>query len=498
MDLQKLTIHELSKLLQDTELTSEEITELYLKRIEKHDKEIGAYITVDREYALKQAQSADKMIAKGKAFPLTGVPVAVKDLLCTKGVRTTCGSKILGDFVPEYDATIISLLKNQGAVIIGKTNLDEFAMGSSTENSSFHLTKNPWNKEHVPGGSSGGSAAAVAAGFCVGALGTDTGGSIRQPASHCGVVGLKPTYGRVSRFGLVSYASSLDQIGPITKDVKDAAIILNCIAGSDIKDSTSIDVKVSDYMAGFDEFEKTGLKGMRAGVPKEYLSVKGIDPDVEKVFFESKKRLEDLGVEIVEISLPHTEYVVAAYYIIAPCEASSNLARFDGVRYGHRSKDSDELVDMYKNTKYEGFGEEVKRRIIIGTYALSAGYYDAYYGRASKVRSLIMNDFTQAFKEVDIIISPVAPTPAFKMGENIDDPLSMYLSDIFTLSANMASVPGLSVPAGFSSKGLPIGLQMMASRFDEKSLLKAGYGFEKSVLTEATDSTEIVDRFCKL
>ncbi|MCD4742290.1 MAG: Asp-tRNA(Asn)/Glu-tRNA(Gln) amidotransferase subunit GatA, partial [Desulfobacteraceae bacterium] len=287
-------------------------------------------------------------------------------------------------------------------------------------------------------------------------------------------------------------------IGPITKDVKDAAIILNCIAGSDIKDSTSIDVKVSDYMAGFDEFEKTGLKGMRAGVPKEYLSVKGIDPDVEKVFFESKKRLEDLGVEIVEISLPHTEYVVAAYYIIAPCEASSNLARFDGVRYGHRSKDSDELVDMYKNTKYEGFGEEVKRRIIIGTYALSAGYYDAYYGRASKVRSLIMNDFTQAFKEVDIIISPVAPTPAFKMGENIDDPLSMYLSDIFTLSANMASVPGLSVPAGFSSKGLPIGLQMMASRFDEKSLLKAGYGFEKSVLTEATDSTEIVDRFCKL
>ena len=498
MDLQELTIHELSRLLKDSELTSEEITELYLKRIEKHDKEIGAYITVDREYALKQAQNADKMIARGKTSPLTGVPVAVKDLLCTKGVRTTCGSKILGDFVPEYDATIISLLKNQGAVIIGKTNLDEFAMGSSTENSSFHLTKNPWNKEHVPGGSSGGSAAAVAAGFCVGALGTDTGGSIRQPASHCGVVGLKPTYGRVSRFGLVSYASSLDQIGPITKDVKDAAIILNCIAGVDIKDSTSIDIDAPDYMSVFDEFEETGLKGMKAGIPKEYLSVEGIDPDVKKIFIESKKRLEDLGVEIIEISLPHTEYVVAAYYIIAPCEASSNLARFDGVRYGHRSKNYDELIDMYKNTKYEGFGEEVKRRIIIGTYALSAGYYDAYYGRASKVRSLIMNDFTQAFKEVDIIISPVAPTPAFKLGENIDDPLSMYLSDIFTLSANMASVPGLSIPAGFSSKGLPVGLQMMASRFDEKSLLKAGYGFEKAMLAEATDSTEIVDRFCKL
>jgi aspartyl-tRNA(Asn)/glutamyl-tRNA(Gln) amidotransferase subunit A len=495
MDLQKLTIHELNKKLTSKEITSEEITKEYLARIEKFDKEIGAYITVDHEYAIKQAQNADKMIAKGSVYPLTGVPIAVKDLLCTKGVRTTCGSKILKNFIPEYDSTIISLLKNQGAVIIGKTNLDEFAMGSSTENSSFHLTKNPWSKEHVPGGSSGGSAAAVSAGFCVGALGTDTGGSIRQPASHCGVVGFKPTYGRVSRFGLVSYASSLDQIGPITKDVKDAAIILNCIAGKDIKDSTSIDVEVPDYMSVFDEFEKTGLKGMKAGIPREYLSVKGIDPDVEKVFSEAKKRLEDLGVEIIEISLPHTEYVVAAYYIIAPCEASSNLARFDGVRYGHRSKDSDELIDMYKNTKYEGFGEEVKRRIIIGTYALSAGYYDAYYGRASKVRSLIMDDFTKAFNRCDIIISPVAPTPAFKIGENINDPLSMYLSDIFTLSANMASVPGISVPAGFSLKRLPIGLQMMASRFDEKSLLKASFGFEQSLLAEATEQA---DKFCKL
>jgi aspartyl-tRNA(Asn)/glutamyl-tRNA(Gln) amidotransferase subunit A len=496
MNLQELTIHELSNLLKDSDISSVEITEQYLARIEKYDKEIGAYITIDREYALKQARKADEMISKGKASYLTGVPIAVKDLLCTKGVRTTCGSKILENFVPEYDATIISLLQNQGAVIIGKTNLDEFAMGSSNENSSFHLVKNPWNKKYVPGGSSGGSAAAVAAGFCVGALGTDTGGSIRQPASHCGVVGLKPTYGRVSRFGLVSYASSLDQIGPITKDVKDAAILLNCIAGKDIKDSTSIDAEVPDYMSVFDEFEKTGLKGMKAGIPKEYLSLEGIDPDVESVFLEAKKRLEDLGVEIIEVSLPHTQYVVAAYYIIAPCEASSNLARFDGVRYGHRSKASDELIDMYKNTKYGGFGEEVKRRIIIGTYALSAGYYDAYYGRASKVRSLIMNDFTEVFKEVDLLISPVAPTPAFKIGENIDDPLAMYLSDIFTLSANMASVPGMSVPAGFSSKGLPIGLQIMASRFDEKNLLKASFGFEKSLLSDTL--SDKMNKFCKL
>jgi aspartyl-tRNA(Asn)/glutamyl-tRNA(Gln) amidotransferase subunit A len=492
MNLQELTIHELSSLLQNSETTSKEITKDYLSRIEKYDKEIGSFITVDREYALHQAEKADKIIARGEATYLTGVPIAVKDLLCTKGVRTTCGSKILENFVPEYDATIISLLQDQGAVIIGKTNLDEFAMGSSTENSSFHLTKNPWNKEHVPGGSSGGSAASVAAGLCAASLGTDTGGSIRQPASHCGVVGLKPTYGRVSRFGLVSYASSLDQIGPITKDVKDAAILLNCIAGKDSKDSTSIDVDVPDYMSVFDEYEKTGLKGMKAGIPKEFLSVDGIDPDVQNIFSEAKKRLEDLGVEIVDISLPHTEYAIAAYYIIAPCEASSNLARFDGVRYGHRSKESDDLLDLYKNTKYEGFGEEVKRRIIIGTYALSAGYYDAYYGQASKVRSLIMNDFTNAFKECDIIISPVAPTPAFKIGENIDDPLTMYLTDIFTLSANMASVPGMSVPAGLSSTGLPIGLQMMASRFDEKSLLKAGFGFEQSLLKEN------VTKFCKL
>jgi len=496
MDLQKLTIHELSDLLKKSEITSEEITRQYLARIEKYDEKIGAYITIDKTYAFAQAKKADEMIAKGKASLLTGIPLAVKDLLCTKGVRTTCGSKILENFVPEYDASIISRFKNQGAVIIGKTNLDEFAMGSSTENSAFHLTKNPWNKECVPGGSSGGSAAAVAAGFCAGSLGTDTGGSIRQPASHCGVVGLKPTYGRVSRFGLVSYASSLDQIGPITKDVKDAAIILNCICGKDDKDSTSIDVDVPDFLSVFDEFEKTSLKGMTAGIPMEYLSVEGIDPDVKKIFMEAKERLKDLGMKIVDISLPHTEYAIAAYYIIAPCEASSNLARFDGVRYGHRSKDADDLLDMYKNTKYEGFGEEVKRRIIIGTYALSAGYYDAYYGRASRVRSLIMNDFTNAFKKCDIIISPVAPTPAFKIGENSDDPLTMYLTDVFTLSANMASVPGLSVPAGLSSKGLPVGLQMMAARFDEKSLLKAGFGFEQSLLEDK--SLDKTRRFCKL
>ncbi len=497
MDIQKLTIHELGKLLRSSEITSQEITELYFKRIEKYDKDIGAYITIDKEYAMGQARKADQMIARGNGIsPLTGIPIAVKDLLCTKGVKTTCGSRILENFIPEYDATIISVLKEQGAVIIGKTNLDEFAMGSSTENSFFHITKNPWNKEYVPGGSSGGSAAAVAAGFCAGALGTDTGGSIRQPASHCGIVGLKPTYGRVSRFGLVSYASSLDQIGPITKDVKDAAILLSSISGRDIKDSTSIDEKVPDYMSVFDQFEKNGLKGMKAGIPKEYLSLEGIDPDVEKIFYQAEKRLKDLGVKVVEVSLPHTQYVVAAYYIIAPCEASSNLARFDGVRFGHRSRTSSELLDMYKNTKYEGFGEEVKRRIIIGTYALSAGYYDAYYARASRVRSLIMEDFTKAFKDVDIIISPVAPTPAFKIGENTDDPLSMYLSDIFTLSANMASVPGISVPAGFSPEGLPVGLQIMASRFDETSLLKAGFAFEQSLLSDYGQDGR--NRFCKL
>ncbi len=481
MKYHELTISSALKLLSDKKISSVELTGALLDRIQAHDENIGAFITVDRQMALSQAKQADKDIANGNMKALTGVPIALKDILCTKGMKTTCGSKILDNFVPEYDGTVVSKLKAAGAVIIGKTNLDEFAMGSSTENSSVKVTANPWNTAHVPGGSSGGSAAAVAAQFCCGSLGTDTGGSIRQPASHCGVVGLKPTYGRVSRFGLISYASSLDQIGPITKDVKDAALLMNVICGNDKKDSTSAKVEVPDFMQALDQFETDGLKGMTIGIPKEYLSIEGIDPEVERVFNESKQIFKDLGANIKEISLPHTEYVVAAYYIIAPCEASSNLARFDGVKYGFRHEGTDDLIDMYKKTKSKGFGAEVQRRILIGTYALSAGYYDAYYGRASQVRTLIMDDFSKAFENCDFILSPVAPAPAFKIGENVDDPLTMYLTDIFTLSANMAAIPGISVPAGYSSKGLPIGIQMMANRFDEFSLLKAGYGFEKTI-----------------
>ncbi|MEA1968639.1 MAG: Asp-tRNA(Asn)/Glu-tRNA(Gln) amidotransferase subunit GatA [Thermodesulfobacteriota bacterium] len=480
MEMHELTIHQAADLLEKREISSRNLVLSLLDRIEDLDKEIGAYITIDREGALSQADRADSRLAKNEKDPLLGIPLALKDLLCTKGLLTTCGSKILANFVPTYDASVVSMLNKAGAVTLGKTNMDEFAMGSSTENSGFHITRNPWNLDCVPGGSSGGSAAAVAAGLCTSALGTDTGGSIRQPASHCGVVGLKPTYGRVSRFGLVSYASSLDQIGPITKDVRDAAIMMNVIAGHDKHDSTSANVKVPDFTAGIGMFEKEGLKGMKAGIPKEYLDVKGLDPDVEKAFYDAKKVLEGLGVEVVEVSLPHTDYAVASYYVIAPSEASSNLARYDGVKYGFRDRSADELIEMYKKTKSMGFGDEVQRRIIIGTYALSAGYYDEYYGRASKVRSLIMDDFTKAFDQCDIIISPVAPTPAFKIGEKIDDPLTMYLTDIFTLSANMAGLPGISVPCALSSDNLPIGLQIMAKRFDESTLIRAGYGLEQS------------------
>ncbi|WDP92638.1 MAG: Asp-tRNA(Asn)/Glu-tRNA(Gln) amidotransferase subunit GatA [Desulfobacter sp.] len=485
MELHKLTIAQAEKLLAGKEISSTELTRAFLDRIAAHDEKIGAFITVDPEYSLAQAEAADKVIAAGNHQAFTGIPLALKDLLCTNGVKTTCASKILGDFIPRYNATVVEKLNKAGAVMIGKTNLDEFAMGSSTENSAIQLTRNPWNTDHVPGGSSGGSAAAVAAQFCAGSLGTDTGGSIRQPASHCGIVGLKPTYGRVSRFGLVSYASSLDQIGPITRDVPDAAMMMNLICGHDPKDSTSAPKEVPDFTAGLEAFRKNGLQGMTAGIPKEFSGVEGIDPEVAAMFEQAKQVLRELGVEIKEISLPHSEYVVAAYYIIAPCEASSNLARFDGVRYGYRDKAPEDLIDMYKKTKSQGFGLEVQRRIIIGTYALSAGYYDAYYGRASQVRALIMEDFSKAFDQCDIILSPVAPTPAFKIGENTEDPLTMYLSDIFTLSANMAGVPGISVPAAVSSKGLPMGIQMMARHFDELSLIRAGFGFEQSIGLDA-------------
>ena len=481
MELHELSIDAARELLAKKEISSQELTRAFLDRIAAHDDTIGAYISVDEEGAMAQAKAADERIAAGNQAVFTGIPVALKDLLCTKGVRTTCASQILDNFVPEYDAEVVTRFKEEGAVLIGKTNLDEFAMGSSTENSSAKITRNPWNPDHIPGGSSGGSAAAVAAQFCCSSLGTDTGGSIRQPASHCGIVGLKPTYGRVSRFGLVSYASSLDQIGPIARDVTDTALMMNLICGNDTKDSTSAREDVPDFTAALADFDKNKLAGMKAGIPKEFASMEGIDPEVMAAFENAKQTLEDLGVEMVEVSLPHTEYSVAAYYIIAPCEASSNLARFDGVRYGYRTEDPEDLLEMYKKTKSQGFGPEVQRRIIIGTYALSAGYYDAYYGRASQVRALIMSDFTKAFESCDLILSPVAPTPAFKIGENTSDPLTMYLSDIFTLSANMAGIPGISVPAGYSSTGLPIGFQMMARHFDEMSLIKAGYGLEKTL-----------------
>nr|WP_319491341.1 Asp-tRNA(Asn)/Glu-tRNA(Gln) amidotransferase subunit GatA [uncultured Desulfobacter sp.] len=481
MNLHTLTIAQAQELLAKKEISSVELTRAFLDRIDKYDSTISAFITVDPGLALEQAEQADRVIAKGENLAFTGIPVALKDVLCTKGVRTTCASKILENFVPQYDATVVEKFKAQNAVLIGKANMDEFAMGSSTENSAFFATRNPWNTDHVPGGSSGGSAAAVAAQFCAGAVGTDTGGSIRQPASHCGVVGLKPTYGRVSRFGVVAYASSLDQVGPITRDVTDTAMMLNLMGGHDPKDSTSAPEPMSDFLKGIEMFKDKGLAGMTAGIPKEFSTLKGIDSQVAAMFEKAQKTLESLGVTIKEISLPHTNYVVAAYYIIAPCEASANLARFDGVRYGVRDMDSDDLIEMYKKTKSKGFGAEVQRRIIIGTYSLSSGYYDAYYGRASQVRALIMDDFKRAFEECDIILSPVAPTPAFKIGENVADPLSMYLSDIFTLSCNMAGVPGISVPAGISDTGLPMGLQMMARHFDEMSLIRAGYGFEQAV-----------------
>ena len=481
MNLHTLTIAQAQDLLAKKEISSVELTRAFLDRIDKYDNTISAFITVDPELALAQAEEADQIIAKGENRPFTGIPVALKDVLCTKGVKTTCASKILENFVPQYDATVVEKFKAQNAVLIGKANMDEFAMGSSTENSAFFPTRNPWNTDHVPGGSSGGSAAAVAARFCAGAVGTDTGGSIRQPASHCGVVGLKPTYGRVSRFGVVAYASSLDQVGPITRDVTDAAMMLNLMGGHDPKDSTSAPEQMSDFTQGIAMFKDKGLAGMTAGIPKEFSSLQGIDPQVSAMFENAQKRLEGLGVTIKEISLPHTNYVVAAYYIIAPCEASANLARFDGVRYGVRDMDSDDLIEMYKKTKSKGFGLEVQRRIIIGTYSLSSGYYDAYYGRASQVRALIMDDFKRAFEECDIILSPVAPTPAFEIGEKVADPLTMYLSDIFTLSCNLAGVPGISVPAGVSSSGLPMGFQMMAPHFDEMSLIRAGYGFEQAV-----------------
>ncbi|MGA8180426.1 MAG: Asp-tRNA(Asn)/Glu-tRNA(Gln) amidotransferase subunit GatA [Desulfobacterales bacterium] len=476
MKLYELTLQEAHQRLKHKEISSQDLTREVLDRINTVDETVGAYITVNHETAMAQAEMADKAISEGRITPLTGIPVALKDLICTKGLRTTCASRILENFIPPYDATVVKKLKKEGAVIVGKLNMDEFAMGSSTEHSGFKPTRNPWDLTRIPGGSSGGSAAAIAADMCIGALGSDTGGSIRQPASHCGVVGLKPTYGRVSRFGLVAFASSLDQIGPLTKTVSDSAVMMNAIAGYDASDSTSVPKDVPDYTS----FLENGLKKMVVGIPKEYAAARGLDPDVSKAVENAVRKIKDLGADCLEISLPHSDYVVAVYYVIAPSEASSNLARYDGVKYGYRDKDKSGLMEMYKSTRSRGFGPEVQRRILLGPYSLSAGYYDAYYGKASQVRTLIIEDFKNAFKACDVILSPVAPTPAFKIGEKVDDPLTMYLSDIFTLSANLAGIPGISVPCGFSSEGLPIGLQIMARHFEEGKLFKVAYNFEQA------------------
>jgi aspartyl-tRNA(Asn)/glutamyl-tRNA(Gln) amidotransferase subunit A len=476
MTLCQLSIHEAGRLLGKREVSSRELTTAVLERIEAVDGNIGAYLTVTPEVALAQADRADAAIAAGNATPLTGIPLAVKDVLCTRGVRTTCGSRILENFVPEYDATVVRRLLAAGAVIVGKTNMDEFAMGSTTENSGLQITRNPWDPDRVPGGSSGGSAAAVAAGMCLGALGSDTGGSIRQPASHCGIVGLKPTYGRVSRFGLVAFASSLDQVGPMTRDVRDCALLLNGIAGHDPADSTSVPRAVPDYRNALHK----GLEGMTVGIPVETAGAEGLDPEVDAAVKGAIDTLRGLGAQTIEISLPHTRYVVAAYYVIAPSEASSNLARYDGVKYGLRDPGQNGLREMYRRTRSRGFGAEVRRRIIIGTYCLSAGYYDAYYGKASQVRTLITEDFNKAFEACDVICSPVAPTPAMAIGEVADDPLTMYLSDIFTLSVNLAGIPGMSIPCGLSRTGLPIGLQLMGRHFNEEAVLRAAFNFQQA------------------
>jgi len=479
MELNQLTIHELQKLIRSGEVTSTDIVKSVFKRIDAVEGSVHAYITIMKDYAFEEAAKADRYIREGNIKPLTGIPVALKDIVCTKGILTTCGSHILHNYIPPYDATVVEKLREAGAVFTGKTNMDEFAMGSSTETSYFGITRNPWDLERIPGGSSGGSAAAVAADECIASIGSDTGGSIRQPAALCGVIGMKPTYGRVSRYGLIAFASSLDQIGPFTKDVEDCAIMMNVIAGYDPKESTSVPMDVPDYR----EFVLRGIDDWRVGIPKEYF-IEGIDPEVMEAMKSTITAIEGLGAKCVEISLPHTEYCLAVYYIIAPAEASSNLARYDGVKYGFRSQDSRDLLDMYKRTRSAGFGAEVKRRIMIGTYALSSGYYDAYYKKASQVRALIKRDFEEAFKQCDVILTPTSPTPAFKIGEKMDDPLQMYLSDIFTISTNLAGIPGISVPCGFTKDGLPIGAQFLAGHFEEGKLIQIASAFEKDAKLE--------------
>jgi aspartyl-tRNA(Asn)/glutamyl-tRNA(Gln) amidotransferase subunit A len=476
MELTTLTIDAARAAVQERKTTAASLAEAFYSKIEKDDPKIGAFLTLSKERALAKATEIDARVAKGEKLPpLGGVPVGIKDVMVTRGVRTTAGSKILGNFIPPYDCTAVARMEAAGAVVLGNLNCDEFAMGSSTENSAWRPVHNPRDLSRVPGGSSGGSAAAVAADMAVVTLGSDTGGSIRQPASFCGVVGLMPTYGRVSRYGLIAFASSLDHIGPLTKTVRDAAIVLRTIAGRDPMDSTSADVPVPDYVA---ELQKP-VRGVKIGVAKEYLG-EGLDSEVRKAVEAAIQKLASLGCQIVEISLPHTKYAIPTYYIVATAEASSNLARYDGVRYGYRASDARTLSEMYRRSRDHGFGAEVKRRIMLGTYALSAGYYDAYYLKAQKVRTLLTRDFEEAFKKVDAIVTPTSPTAAFKLGEKVDDPLAMYLADIYTVTADLAGIPGISVPCGETKEKLPIGLQILGRHFDEATILRVAYGYERA------------------
>ena len=472
------TLLEAARKVREKEISARELTSALLARIETLEPKVHAYITVLPEASTALASACDEDLAKGVVRgPLHGVPVGLKDIFCTRGARTTCGSRILHNFDPPYDACVTEKILGAGAVLLGKHNMDEFAMGSSTETSFFGPTRNPWDLSRIPGGSSGGTAAAVAAAMCFAGVGTDTGGSIRQPASLCGVVGVKPTYGRVSRYGMIAFASSLDQGGPITRTVADAAMLLGVIAGYDRRDSTCVDIPVPDYLSAADR----PVKGLRVGLPKEYYEGGGLSPEVREAVEKALKALTDQGATAVEVSLPHTSFALSTYYLIAPAEASSNLARYDGVRYGYRSESATGLIEMMSKTRAEGFGEEVKRRIMIGTYALSAGYYEAFYGKAQKVRTLIRRDFAKAFEVADVLLTPTAPTPAFRLGEKTGDPLTMYLSDIYTIPCNLAGIPGISVPCGFSAEGLPIGAQLLADSFREETLFAAAGAIERGL-----------------
>lgn len=483
-ELHRLTIHEARALLEKGEISSVDLTRAVLNQIDQVDARVKAYLTIVVDRALEQARNADAKLAEhqrtGEATPpLLGIPMAIKDEICTRGVRTTAGSKILNNFVPPYDATVMEKLNAAGAILVGKTNQDEFAMGSSTENSRYFVTRNPWDLERVPGGSSGGSAAAVAADETLFALGTDTGGSVRQPASLTNTVGLRPTYGRVSRYGVIAFASSLDQVGPMTKDVRDVATILGIIAGHDPREATSVNMPVPDYTEGLVvAHDSTPLKQVRVGIPREYF-IEGLQPGVEKAVREAIRVLESLGATTHEVTLPHTDYSLPTYYLIAPAEASANLARYDGVKYGYRFAGSNEMWQVMRDTRGDGFGAEVKRRIMLGTYALSAGYYDAYYLKAQKVRTLIKQDFDKAFEQVDVIVGPTSPSVAFKIGEKVDDPLQMYLADVFTLSQALAGIPAISIPCGFSD-GLPVGLQIIARAFEEERMIRVAYAYEQA------------------